>query len=657
VRGARLIRGRRPGSGLAPRTPLARLALPMALAALACALAGGAWADEEISPASGGALAVQADPPRLVLGRDAGADLRIAAPPEVEELSVTCSAGKVENVRRLPGGGFTAHYRAPPERYPQVAIVSAVGRGASPAVDGWLAIPLFGQGDARVPGEPGSTVTLRIGAESFGPVRVAEDGYALVPVVVPPGLREGHLGFHALDLLVPETSLIHAALDRQAVLADRVEVLRLWVYEVAPHGTSRPGDPPVVEVSRGTVALHPREAGAWEGTWTLPGGPPGEARLTVRVDGLPASREVLKVAMAPGPAAAVSLAVDRTTLVAGQADEAQVTARGYDAAGNPSAGPIVLSADAGTLTRPEEAGPGEVRATLRVPPRHAGRGQVQVEARAGGTSAARTVALRPGPAARMILGPDGSSMRADGRTEAVLSLEVTDRFDNPVAEAPRLQATWGPPPALEPAGPGCWTVRYRPPAADERRTVHLTATLEEAYADAGLLLLPSPDRQVSLLAAGGGLAALRGGVAGGQLLLGAELPAPEVLSPRPDAAAAWRLELVGLAAGGGDERRLAAAILAGPTLKGGVPALRLYTSGTAGVLLDRAETRSGSGRAGVGVAGRVAAGAVLPRRGAAPFLDLALFFGSASPTGPFGALQLSLGLRFDLYRDADAPRE
>ena len=655
--GVRVIRGPRSGTGPDHGASAAHRSPPMALVALLCALAGAARADEEISPASGGALGVQADPPRLVLGRDAGADLRIAVPPEVEELSVTCSAGKVENVRRLPGGGFTAHFRAPPERYPQVAIVSAVGRGAALAVDGWLAIPLFGQGDARVPGEPGSMVTLRIGAQSFGPARVADDGYALVPVVVPPGLREGHLGFHALDLLVPETSLIHAALDRQAVLADRTEVLRLWVYEVAPHGTSRRGDPPVVEVSRGTVALHPREAGAWEGTWTLPAGPPGEERLTVRVDGVPASREVLKVAIAPGPAAAVSLAIDRTTLVAGQGDEVQLTARGYDAAGNPSIGPIVLSADVGALTRPEEGGAGEVRAMLRVPPRYAGRGQVQVQARAGGASAARTVALRPGPAARMTLAPDGASVRADGRSEVVLSLEVRDRFDNPVAEPPRLQASWGPPPALEPAGLGCWSVRYRPPAADERRTVHLTAKLEEAYADAGLLLLPSPDRQVSLFAAGGGLAALRGGVAGGQLLLGAELPAPEVLSPRPDVAAAWRLELVGLTAGGGDERRSTAAILAGPALKGGVPTLRLYTSGTAGVLLDQAETRSGSQRAGLGVAGRVAAGAALARRGAAPFLELALLFGAGSPAGPFGALQLSLGLRFDLYRDADVPRE
>jgi hypothetical protein len=642
VKGTRWILGLGVGLGLAHG-----LAWPAA-----------AGADEELAPASGGALAVQADPPRLVLGGDAGAELRIAAPPEVDELSVTCNAGKVEAVRRLPGGGFTARYKAPPERYPQVAIVSAVGRGAAGAVDGWLAIPLSGQGDARVDGEPGSRVTLRIGGRLFGPAPVGADGFALVPVIVPPGLREGHVGFHARELEVPETSLVHAALDRQAVLADRAEALRVLVYVVAPHGAARRGDPPVVEASRGTVALRPREVGAWEGSWTLPPGPPGEERLTVRLPGQPASREALKVAVGPGPAASVILGLDRTTLVAGQADEVRVTARGYDAAGNPSPSPIALSADAGALSRPEEAGSGEVRAVLRVPPRFAGRGKVLVEARlgGGGASTSRVVSLAPGPAAHMTLSPGSGGVRADGRAEVVLTLEVRDRFDNPVADPPRLESSWGAPPALEPAGPGCWSVRYRPQAVVERRTVHLTAALQDASADAGLLLSPSPARQVSAFAGGGGTAALSEGAAGGHLLLGAELPAPDVLSPGA-AAAAWRLELVGLAIGGGDGRRTAAAILAGPVLKESLAALRWYAGATAGVLLDQA-LDPGRRRAGLGLAGRLLLGVTLPRRGAAaPFLELGLLGGAGSPGGSFGALQLTLGVRLDLYRDADGRGE
>ncbi len=165
----------------------------------------GHWPTTSSSRARAARSRSPADPPRLVLGRDAGAELHIAAPPDVEEVAITCNAGRVENVRRQPGGGFTARYRPPPERFPQVAIVSALGRGASGPVDGWLAIPLAGQGDARVRGQPGSEVILRIGDRSFGPGRVADDGVALIPVVVPPGVKEGHQGFTALDLEVPET--------------------------------------------------------------------------------------------------------------------------------------------------------------------------------------------------------------------------------------------------------------------------------------------------------------------------------------------------------------------------------------------------------------------------------------------------------------------
>lgn len=268
---------------MASRRPPARLILLACLAALA-ALPPAARAEGEQAPGAGGALAVTADPPRLVLGRDAAAELRIAAPAGVEELEVTASLGKVDGVRRLPGGGFAARYHPPAERFPQVAIVSAIGRGPAGPVDGWLAVPLAGQGEARVRCGPGEEVTVRVEGRSFGPARAGADGVAVIPVVVPPGVKEVHRGFTPVPLRVPETTLLHAALDRRSVLADRSEAVRVLAYVVAPHGAARRGDAPAVEVSRGSVtALQPREAGAWEGTWTLPPGSAGEERLTARL--------------------------------------------------------------------------------------------------------------------------------------------------------------------------------------------------------------------------------------------------------------------------------------------------------------------------------------------------------------------------------------
>ncbi|HEY6100386.1 MAG TPA: hypothetical protein VIW03_13200, partial [Anaeromyxobacter sp.] len=239
------------------RRRLSDPALSAFLALAACATLGArgaARAEDPGPPAAGGALRISAEPARLLLGRDTGAELRIASAADVEDVSISASAGRVEALRRVPGG-FAARYRPPSDRIPQVAIVSALGRTPHGTEHGWLAIPLSGQGDARVRTTPGQEVTLQIGDRSFGPRRAGVDGVALIPVVVPPGVREAHQGFRPIDLHVPETPLLHAVLERGTVFADRPERVRVVAYVVAPHGAARRGDVPVFEPSRGTVAV------------------------------------------------------------------------------------------------------------------------------------------------------------------------------------------------------------------------------------------------------------------------------------------------------------------------------------------------------------------------------------------------------------------
>lgn len=281
----------------------AAIARVRALLAAAALLAGAAVRGDDPPPASGGALRVVASPPRLERPGDATADLRVAAPPDVAEVTLTANAGTIEALRRLPGGGFAARWRPPPARVPLVAIVAATAHGARGLEDGWVAIPVSGRGTARVRGEPGAPVTLRIGDRTFGPAVVGKDGVARIAVVVPPGIREAHEGFRPIDLAVPETSLLHAVADRREVLAGREERVRVVAYVVAPHGAGRRGEPPAFEPSRGTVSVSPREPGAYLATWTLPPGPPGEDRLVVRLRSAAESRALVRVAALPGPIA------------------------------------------------------------------------------------------------------------------------------------------------------------------------------------------------------------------------------------------------------------------------------------------------------------------------------------------------------------------
>ena len=635
-----------------------RRALELLATAVLCAAgparAGGA--DLVPTPAGGGALSLSVDPSALVLGRDPSAELRIGAPAEVEEITATANVGKVEGVRRSPGGGFTARYRPPPERFPQVAIIAAVGRAGAVSLDGWVAVPLSGQGDARVPGEPGSDVSLRIGDQNFGPGRVGEDGIAVIPVVVPPGVREAHRGFSAVELRLPETTLLHATCDRQTVWADRPEPVRVFAYVVAPHGGARKGEPPLVETSRGALVLRPREPGAYEGTWTIPPGPVGEERAVIRLEGFPASRAVLRVTAAPGPAATLALSVDRSSVRAGEADDVRVTARALDAAGHPAATAPLLSVDAGSLV-PEEGGPGMARARLRLTPRFGGRDRVLLTAWVPGTqaSAVQTVTLLPGPAARARLTPDRATVRADGHGEEVLSLEAWDGFDNPAAGVPRASASYGPAPLLEPRGPGGWQVRYRVLAVREPTDVKLTTQLGAARSEAERWLVPPASTQLALFAAGGGQIGLSPASSGGQLLLGGELPLGGGVALPPERALALRLEVAGMRSShevaGGHETLGGAAFLAGAVLKGLTRPARYFASATAGFLVGVAEGPDRASSRGSGLALRLAAGVAAPLRSTAPFLELG-YLAAGGPGGGVSALTLSVGVRFDFVRGA-----
>jgi hypothetical protein len=470
---------------------------------LAAVLLGGAGARaEEPPPGSGGALKIAADPPRLELGRDEGSELRIAAPPEVEELTVSASAGRIEGVRRLPGGGFTARLRAPTDHVPRVAIVAALGRGARGLEDGWLAIPMAGRGTARVRGEPGSVVTLRVGDRTFGPALAGADGLAAIPVVVPPGIREGHQGFRPIDLRIPETALLHAIADRADVRADREEKIRVLAYVVAPHGAAR-RDALAFEPSRGSVGVTEREPGAFSAIWTLPPGPAGDERLVVRIPAASASRAVVRVAALAGPPAIVAVSFDRDALVAG-GEAASVTARALDAAGNPVPAALVLDVQGGDLSGVSTPRPGEVVARVSAGERLRGdQAVVRASAPALGISGARALALRPEPAATGRFDRQ-QLVRGDGRTEVTLRGQIADRFGNPVSTVPEVSAQRGTVVAVAERGRGAFEVRYLPPEVDH--PVQESVVARSGAARATLEPVIAPRAPAFRLEAGAGIA-------------------------------------------------------------------------------------------------------------------------------------------------------
>ncbi len=607
-----------------------------ALLLVALLAPGGARAQEPI-PAAGGALRVTAVPPRLVLGRDAGADLQVAAPPEIEEISLTTSAGRIDAVRRLPGGGFAARYHAPPDHVPRVAIVSAVARGARAIEDGWLAIPMSGEGDARVRGAPGSEITLRIGDRTFGPRIAGEDGVAVVPVVVPPGVREAHQGFRPIDLRVPETPLLHAVADRAGVRADREEKVRVVAYVVAPHGAARRGDAPLFEPSRGTVAVVEREAGAYQASWTLPPGPAGEERLTIRLPAAPASRAVLRVEAAAGPPAVVAVSFDREALEAG-GEPAAVSARALDGAGNPVPAALAIEARGGDLTDVRERRPGELGARLAAGTTLRGaEAVVTATAPALGITGARALPLRPGAPAALRLDPP-AVVRADGVGVAVLRVSIADRFGNAVSSAPVVTAERGRVVGISERTRGEFDVRYVAPAVARPVDVSLAARAGDARATAASLL--APPGPAFLLEGRGGLGLdLAGRFSGPTAAVAAERPADLAFAIRRGTEVAWRVEA---GAQGGDRATLATVLAGASAQRELARGTVVSVAATAGALL---------GQDGAAPAARLAISAGLQKRFAVPFLEVSLLAAGGGAPGAFAALGLSAGIRLGVEAD------
>jgi hypothetical protein len=613
----------------------------LALAVLVC-LGARASEAEGSSLAGGGTLRVTASPRRLVLGKDGAAELRIATPPDVAELTVTTTAGAIEAVRRA-AGGFTARYVPPAERFPRVAIVAALGRTAAGAlVDGWIAIPLHGYGKARIRARPGSALTLRIGDRDFGPVVADQNGRATVTVVVPPGVREGHHGFRPVDLGVPETSLVHAVADRAQVRADEAAEVRFRAYVVAPHGAARRGDVPHLEATRGTFAFSAREPGAIEGVWRIPPGPAGEARLVASLPGAPASRAVVRVETLPGPPAEVALAFDRAALVAGADGDVVLTVKVLDAAGNPTRGAVSLASDAGALSPPAERSKGVHVASLTVSPRFGGRPRVNVVARVDGTALSATAALPLEPGAAAVARLDDEVVVANGE-ELALRLAIVDGWDNPVPAMPTVAIAHGDVLSVQSLERGVYLVRYRTPAVARRTPVTLEAAVNGVRAQTGLLLVPA--RRETAFAASAG-------VLGGR---GFDAAAFGLAAER---GAEWLDERLALRVEGRlarwDDHALTsvlAGVSAGRELS---HRLELWTTAGVGVALgwasrESAFTTSPAAGLTLGLGRRTAWGT--------PFLELgALAAGELVPGGgPATAVTLGLGVRFELSR-RDAAR-
>ena len=244
------------------------------------------------------AMAIASDPPRVQLGETAKTRLRIRASSEPR---VAASVGRITKLRSDGADQWVGEYSPPAETVPQLALISAI---ADDEV-AFLALPLWGQGDAVVKTRPRAKIEVQIEGEKY-PAIADATGTAVVPVNVPPGVVAARHGSQSIDLHVPPLRLVHAMTDRDKGRADRNETVRLLVFAVKPDGSPRQGARLVFRAGRGQVT-QPRErsAGVYEAAWRLPAGGVERAFVSVALEESPSLTAEAAIALEAGPIAAL----------------------------------------------------------------------------------------------------------------------------------------------------------------------------------------------------------------------------------------------------------------------------------------------------------------------------------------------------------------
>ncbi len=420
---------------------------------------------------------LEVKPTLLVLGEEPSrATLFITA---AQKPQLSASVGRIENLRPSGPSSWLADYLPPEETIPRVALIAALD-GAELS---WIALPLWGQGDAIVQTRRHARISVDIGSRSFGPVEADANGEAVVPVVVPPGVREARQKGRAIDLHVPATQLVHAVLLQASARADQASAIEVRVLAVSAEGQPRSGAQLLFRATRGTVGeVHERAPGELSAVWTLPPGAATIAHLEVALKEAPRLFATLALALEAGPAASLELSADRAQLVAGEPAPLVLRVVGRDAAGNLSPEPLEIESAARVGDHFE----------LRAPEQLVGRA-LEVVAHPRGRAqphASLLVKLLPAAAAAVVLDPPAAWVETGSRLQ--LRARRIDRFGNavPAQAAPVVFTAEGSLVAVRAQADGAWLATYLPPKRWTRPETEVEVRWGPSAARSRISILP-----------------------------------------------------------------------------------------------------------------------------------------------------------------------
>jgi hypothetical protein len=297
-------------------------------------------------------------------------------------------------------------------------------------------------------------VSVRIESQTFGPVRGDAQGNVTIPIVVPPGVRDGLA--RATDQYgnTRETSvdLQPAPFTQMLILAaPQLEVGSF--AEVSTFGVTTRGEP----IAQGATTLRASEGMVHP----LGSGAPGEERFLIEapqkvgngamhlfasaVDVAPEPLLVLEkrveavIPLVAAPAERLTLLPSTDHLIIGDDAAATITVEAKDRHDNPAAcAGVVVTVDGRPVPlKPDGASCGLLALTAPAKPsRH---GSMEVEARLGELRAHTFIRVTPGPAVRLAASVSSPAIVGDGKQSVEVRIDAFDKTGRPAIVPP---LTW-----------------------------------------------------------------------------------------------------------------------------------------------------------------------------------------------------------------------
>lgn len=402
------------------------------------------------------AASLSLDPEPVVLGRteSVGVTFRVEEPPGgvPPPLRLAVNVGAFGPVTRQGPGVYRGVYTPPSTRFPQMAVVAVWHEGGPEARVEFLRLPLFGSTRLEVRTRPGAETRGRAGLDEFGPVKAGRNGRVLLPVVIPPDLREveiltvqknGATASQRLPVRAPPYNRLTAAVVPDTLVVDGRSWARVEVLHASERGDAATSGVQVVP-SVGTITRLESQGGRSIFRYQPPPGTSAtEVRLRVSVDDDPASATSVGLKLGPPSPATVVLRAPDRALPADGTSRAELALQVFAATGlGIRARTVEVTANGRPLEGlTEEKEDGRYRVPFVAPAFFPPGGVVRFEATVTGHAgpAVRTAVsyqLQPAPLPHAVHADVAPlPVPADGATRVRLALDVRDAAGLPLDDA------------------------------------------------------------------------------------------------------------------------------------------------------------------------------------------------------------------------------